>query len=110
MKYMTIEDRLSSIESQLETLIHLVSSMESTDLARTKLVGPTEIAQMLGVSRTTLYASQRYRLPNFGVKRPDADMKWTLGEVIDWNKQPEEELKRRYKELGLKDQGESNKQ
>lgn len=97
-KHMSLEERLEAIETKADAILDIVSGTQSAELAMTRLVGISDIAKMLGVTRTCLYTSQRYRVPNFGKKMPGEEMKWTLGEVVEWNKQPIDELRRKYME------------
>lgn len=98
-EYRTLEDRLSMLERKADEILDIMRATQQAEIANTKLVGVSDIARMLGVTRTTLYTSQRYRLPNFGRKMPGEEMRWTLGEVIEWNKQPIDDLRKRYLEL-----------
>ena len=99
MAYRTIEERLDSIETMLKKL--LFDKNIPGELDRLSIVTVNDIAKMFGCSRSALYANDRFRLPGFGEVSEGKKKRWTLGEVLDWNAKPEDELREEYKQFQI---------
>ena len=57
-----------------------------------------DVAEMYGKTRTAMYATYRYLLPNFGLDETgNVVNEWTRGEVIEWNSRPIADRKRELK-------------
>lgn len=100
----TIEGRLEQIQTDLDYIKELTAGLPIlADIANLKLVGVSQLAEIFGLSKTALYSTHAWMLPDFG-RVARGRREWTLGEVLEWNKQGAEALKERYINLGLEDE------
>lgn len=91
---MYMEQRLESIERKLDELI---ASQKNP------LMTVQEIADYLGVSRSRLYTTKRYLLPDFGraVSEGKRNIKYSRREVDKWLSQGVDNLKLQWDRKGL---------
>lgn len=77
---MYLEQRLEAIEKKLDLFLTLIGN-------DTKPMNVKAIAKMYGKSRTSMYGTNRYLLPNFGFGADGKNTvsEWTRKEVIEWN-------------------------
>lgn len=89
--YQRMERMFAEVEAIAVSLGVDVATSESA-----KVITVARLAEMMGVSRATLYASP-WRMPNFG----EGEKRWSRSEVDAWLAIPEKERKAEWKNRSL---------
>lgn len=103
-----IKVMLERLENKMNALLRLETNVEAVlsldcinDILKQKQLSVADIADMYKISRSSIYESYRYVLPNYGIRAPEekGHLKFSMQEVLDWNKIPVEKRKQEWEEL-----------
>lgn len=82
---------LNSIKTSIDDLYRIISVLADTGKVK-KTVGMQDIADMEGISVTSLRTKERYLLPRFGESGyPTGSCRWDMDEYLKWRKIPAKE-------------------
>lgn len=89
------------LEEEIEEIKQTLNEIRELIGGNTQIMTVKDIAAFYNKTRTAMYTTYRYLLPNFGLTKDGKNTikEWTRKEVIEWNSRPLQERKDELKNM-----------